>query len=382
LYNGSDSPVDVNGWVLYDEFVPVGSVTNKTWTSNADFNAGGAASGTTVSANSVQMSVGETFGTFENFLDAGEGNKGDWQNLTWGKTLGATGDICVEVATSNDGTAYSDYSPQDCSSPFSLTGISDSRFIKWRSTHSRSDISHSANLNALTINYNRFNYNELVITPDRTLGGDTVIPAGGLLVVYRDGDTDFELTNDADTVKLYDDHVWLGGTLVDSHTYDYGTAAPNDKSFARIPDGTANWVDPDPTPGEPNDEFVDPSTAPTEAITFESEPIAEEESADVPAEVPQSGTEAESPEEIPVDTESAEPAVTEEQLIEPEESPVATEELVVTEEPAVVPEESPTGTESAQSSSEADSASQGEPLIEPEGSSEPERPAVIEEAGL
>ncbi|MBI2098284.1 MAG: lamin tail domain-containing protein [Candidatus Wildermuthbacteria bacterium] len=377
LYNGSGSPVDVNGWVLYDNFVPVGSATNKTWTSSADFNAGGTASGTTVSANSVQMSAGEALGTFENFLDAGEGNKGDWQNLTWGETLGATSDICVEVATSNDGAAYSDYSAQDCTIPFSLTGISDSRFIKWRSMHSRSDISHSANLNELTISYNRFNYNELVITPDRTLGGDTVIPAGGLLVVYRDGDIDFELTNDADTVKLYDDHVWLGGTLVDSHAYDYGTAAPNDKSFARIPDGSVNWVDPDPTPGEPNDEFVDPSTVPSEAITFESEPVAEEEliedeqsvavqeestvpaetveETDTPAaaeEAPEITDESSTPEAMasePPATTEEQPATTEESPATVEGSPAVTEEPVITEEPAAVPEPS--------SPPEADSAS-------------------------
>ena len=277
LYNGSGSSVDVNGYVLYDDFVPAGAAGSEVWTSTADF-ASGIMSNTTSTSNSVRLSEGQNNGTFEIALDVGEGNRGDWQNLTWGETLTSTADICIDVATSDDGISYTSFSSQDCASPFSLAGISDSRFIKWRSTHARPDSGDSAHLNDLTITYNFFNYHELIIASAKTNTGSTLIPSGGLLVVYRDGDTDFDLDNDGvDTVKLYNNHVWLGGSLVDSRTYDYGGSVPDDKSFTRMPDGTTNWVDPDPTPGEPNREFINPDTTPTEQIIFESEPLAEGE---------------------------------------------------------------------------------------------------------
>jgi hypothetical protein len=76
-------------------------------------------------------------------------------------------------------------------------------------------------------------------------------------VVYRDGDTDFELSNSGgDTVRLFSGAITSGGVLVDSHTY--ARSAPDNKSFARIPDGAANWIDPDGTPGEPNLFFFEP----------------------------------------------------------------------------------------------------------------------------
>ena len=340
LYNGSSSPVDVNGYVLYDDFVPAGVLASKTWTSTADFTPG-VTSNTTVASNSVQLTAGQTSGTFEMVLDTGEGNRGDWTNLTWGETLSNSGDICVDVATSNDGISYSAFSAQVCGSPFSLAAIPDSRFIKWRSTHTRSNIAHTATLIDLAISYNLFDYHELVITSARTDPASTVIPSGGLLAVYRDGDVDFELDNDGiDTVKLYTNHVWLGGALVDSRTYNYGGAVPDDKSFTRIPDGTANWVDPDPTPGEPNEEFIDTDTTPTEPIVFESEPPAEGEELELPpppeeqvlGETTETG-DGTQPEAGPPGAETPPADETTEPVVEPEPQPTADQPQVETEPP-------------------------------------------------
>ena len=123
--------------------------------------------------------------------------------------------------------------------------------------------------------YDEDDTNELVISSTNVEGGITDIPAGGFMVVYRNGDGNFELNNDEDTVRLYDDEIGDGGTLIDSRAYAYGGGAPEDKSFARIPDGTANWVDPEPTPGEPNTAFFVPlEVEPTdneELITDDSE---------------------------------------------------------------------------------------------------------------
>ncbi|MEK7630864.1 MAG: lamin tail domain-containing protein [Patescibacteria group bacterium] len=108
--------------------------------------------------------------------------------------------------------------------------------------------------------YDASNANELEINGVRTNTGDTIIPSHGRLVVYRDGDGDFELNNSTgDTVRLFSGPVGSGGVLVDSHTYT--AVAGDNKSFARIPDGSSNWIDPEGTPGEENNFFFTPDAS-------------------------------------------------------------------------------------------------------------------------
>jgi len=84
---------------------------------------------------------------------------------------------------------------------------------------------------------------------DLSDAGETVVPAGGTLTVYRNGASGagaLTLADDGDTVQLLTDT----SILVDSFTYvvDVGTG----NSIARMPDGTGAWVDPEPTPTAPN----------------------------------------------------------------------------------------------------------------------------------
>ena len=72
---------------------------------------------------------------------------------------------------------------------------------------------------------------------------DTVIPAGGFLVLEFCGTASYMLDG-GDTIELYN----AAAAQVDTHTYP---ATANGKSHARIPDGAA-WVDPVPTPGNKN----------------------------------------------------------------------------------------------------------------------------------
>ncbi|MBI4128600.1 MAG: lamin tail domain-containing protein [Parcubacteria group bacterium] len=105
--------------------------------------------------------------------------------------------------------------------------------------------------------YDNDNAHALPITVARTDPANLTIPSGGFLVVYRDGDSDFNLNNSGgDSVRLFNGFIGSGGTLVDSHTYTVNAAV--DKSFARIPDGSANWIDPPGTPGGPNLIFFEP----------------------------------------------------------------------------------------------------------------------------
>ncbi len=89
---------------------------------------------------------------------------------------------------------------------------------------------------------------DILITTTNTLAGTTIIGSKGShaewLVVFLN---DCVLDNDGgDSVSLYNP----GGELMDS--YDYSGFAPENKSYARYPDGTGPWYDPIPTPGGPN----------------------------------------------------------------------------------------------------------------------------------
>lgn len=89
--------------------------------------------------------------------------------------------------------------------------------------------------------------NTISITTSNTLNNSTIIGPKGSgsewLVVFMDGCV---LDNDGDSVSLYNSD----NKLIDS--YCYCGPAPENKSYARWPDGTGPWYDPVPTPGGPN----------------------------------------------------------------------------------------------------------------------------------
>lgn len=69
--------------------------------------------------------------------------------------------------------------------------------------------------------------------------GETVVPAGSYLVVYKDGDPDFILDlGGGDSVRLYNAEITSGGGLVDSFPYTANPVVPENESYSRIPDGT------------------------------------------------------------------------------------------------------------------------------------------------
>jgi len=109
--------------------------------------------------------------------------------------------------------------------------------------------------------------NKIVITNLNTVPASTVIGAKNWLVVYMNKAI---LNNMGDTVRLFDNSNRLIDLYVyttdsdycdieptpgdDNSTDTFGSCAgvPPNKSYARIPDGTDDWVDPIPTPGTPN----------------------------------------------------------------------------------------------------------------------------------
>lgn len=80
--------------------------------------------------------------------------------------------------------------------------------------------------------------------------GETVVPGHGFLVVYLNGAYTPEWLNNtgSEKIRLFDGPAGTGN-LADSYQY---SGAPENKSFARIPDGTGDFVDPIPTPLAPN----------------------------------------------------------------------------------------------------------------------------------
>lgn len=81
---------------------------------------------------------------------------------------------------------------------------------------------------------------------DPTDAGETVVPAGGYLVVYRNG-ASMTVNNDGEDLFLLD----AGGNLRDDHTFTVAGFGEG-KSVARFPDGLGVWIDPDGTPGDEN----------------------------------------------------------------------------------------------------------------------------------
>lgn len=196
--------------------------------------------------------------------------------------------------------------------------------------------------------YDAIDTHELPITSLNTDTGDTIVPAYGWLVVYRNGDGDFSLNNDGDTVRLYDGTV-ASGTLIDSHTYTEDK--PENNSYARIPDGSSNWVDPVPTPGRTNvltdeNQMISASALPIDEVEKDvSEEIVElvAEAATIEEAAPES-TEEEVVTPVVEEVEAVEHEEEEEIIPEEVTSPEPEESIVepvIEPEPVVIPEETP-----------------------------------------
>jgi hypothetical protein len=76
----------------------------------------------------------------------------------------------------------------------------------------------------------------------KRFGSELSIPAGGVLVLWADGDTEqgavhlpFKLKAEGEKVQLYDP----SGAIVDEYEW---TNAIDDVAFARFPDGTGSWL--------------------------------------------------------------------------------------------------------------------------------------------
>ncbi len=138
---------------------------------------------------------------------------------------------------------------------------------EWIELYNNDDVEHDLDGYYLT----DADDNRIDIETCRTLGNTTVIPANGWMVVYvKTSETcnshGFSMNNSGDTLNFYDDN----DNIKDSYTYDGNDGCepgatpggsndescdgfvPTNKSYARIPDGLGDWIDPMPTPGAPN----------------------------------------------------------------------------------------------------------------------------------
>lgn len=94
----------------------------------------------------------------------------------------------------------------------------------------------------------------LNILCENSFNCDIILGANQPLAVYRNGQSNFELNNNGDTISLYNPY----GLLFDKVTYTAGEVKPGDDmnnismSNARLRDAIGNFVDPIPTPGAYN----------------------------------------------------------------------------------------------------------------------------------
>ena len=219
---------------------------------------------------------------------------------------------------------------------------------EWVELYNNSNVSFDLNGWVL---YDNTDSHELYITNSNTNTLGTTISPHGFLVVYRNGDSDFNLNNNADSVRLATGYPITTHTLVDSYTYT--TEKPEGYSFARIPDGVGAWVDPIPTPGMSNEsedeilpeeiietvESVEPEgilpASPEEGIETEnvapSEVITDIPPATEPEDVVTEVSETIEPEPVVESAPIPEPAT----VVEPE--PVPEPEPVIESEPVIEP---------------------------------------------
>lgn len=196
----------------------------------------------------------------------------------------------------------------------------------------------------------------IVSTCSGSLSGK-IAPYGGASTVINSNNqlllqfcpTSQVLNNDGDTVRLYDN----SNTFLDGHAYPNTIVG---KSHQRIPNGVGLWVDPEPTPGEPNrasmQDLIDAGLG-EEAIQRIIALLAErgetlledkpEDSSVFVKEESEQGlldqiVDAIVEEILPEETPTEETSTTEEQLIEE----LATPETPIVEEKTVVEEQSTT----------------------------------------
>ncbi|MBU4375535.1 lamin tail domain-containing protein [Patescibacteria group bacterium] len=232
--------------------------------------------------------------------------------------------------------------------------------------------------------------------------GETIVPAKGYLVVYDN--SNFSLNNDGDTVKLFDN----ADTLIDSYAYttvsDYcdieptpgdenaedtfGSCAgvPPNKSYARIPDGIGDWVDPIPTPGTVNKLDQDDSQQAQEIFAVEAVEVVEQEPDIEIIEQPASVEDeiADEPANEPADESADESAdePTDEPADEPtdEPQPEADESEVQEQEPVLKPADEPADEPIDESADESVDKPADEPQPEVDESEVQEPEPVLEPA--
>ena len=113
----------------------------------------------------------------------------------------------------------------------------------------------------------------LIILPDCTEVNLTIIAVGGFLVInaHSCNNTQFKLRNEADTIRLISDGAAGNDTIVDEASYsDFDSSSSYDKAWARIPDGSEEWVKIASTHSESNKAPEEDVSDDTDAVEVQS----------------------------------------------------------------------------------------------------------------
>lgn len=251
--------------------------------------------------------------------------------------------------------------------------------------------------------YDSVDTNELYITNSNTNTGEATIGAHNFLVVYKNGDSDFNLNNDADSVRLATGYPIASSIIVDS--FSWTAEKPEGFSYARIPDGIGAWVDPIPTPGWTNDfseilktilgttteELIATSTATSTPISVINVDVPKNATTTAYSDLTASTTENNIVEDLAASTTTeivtTDPIATTTPEIIIESTSTSTKEIIdststTTTNEAIIPEE-PSVIEETSPTIEPESPTEIPEAVEPPSSSAPEpiaepAPAVVE----
>ena len=225
---------------------------------------------------------------------------------------------------------------------------------EWVELYNKSDIDVDVDgwklcrgINLLRCKLNESRKKPVKITSSNTFSGSTIVPAKGFLVVNVNEHYVSWMGNSADTLNLWKTNY----RQIDDYTYiGY---VPEDKTYARIPDGSANWYDPIPTPGAPNQlseqEMIELGLLDEKPLTnkelieikpqaIDEEPVDEEELIEIKSKLIPSVEEV--IEESVIIKEKVIEEVAEEiieEVVEPVVDEIVEEIIAVIEEPAIIP---------------------------------------------
>jgi hypothetical protein len=172
-----------------------------------------------------------------------------------------------------------------------------------------------------------------------------------------------------DEVKIYDRALDITEVTNHYNATGDGGVVPVDKSYARIPDGTGDWVDPIPTPGMPNI-LIEEVVIEVPEVVLVPDIVATEEASEIAVTTPTTTPDVFTTEEVVTeddfvtdeiligDEEIVNETILQEEIITTEGTQGETQDGIISGQPAILTEETAVVTDTANNSDEENSTNE------------------------